>query len=40
MSNDKEQAKADHPLGWNVPNIHDLWSAIKHIKNFNLSHLA
>ncbi|MBD6615002.1 hypothetical protein FNW02_03825 [Komarekiella sp. 'clone 1'] len=34
MSNDTEQAKADHPLGWNVPNINDLRSAIAHIKKF------
>jgi 4-hydroxy-3-polyprenylbenzoate decarboxylase len=34
MSNDNEQAKADQPLGWNVPNINDLRSAIEHIKNF------
>jgi gallate decarboxylase subunit C len=34
MSNDKEQTKADHPLGWNVPNINDLRSAIAHIKQF------
>lgn len=34
MPNDNEQTKADHPLGWNVPNINDLRSAIAHIKQF------
>ncbi|MBV8886221.1 MAG: UbiD family decarboxylase [Chroococcidiopsidaceae cyanobacterium CP_BM_RX_35] len=34
MSNDKQQAKAEHLLGWDVPKINDLRSAIAHIKNF------
>lgn len=34
MPNDNEQAKADHPLGWNVPNINDVRDRRAHIKQF------
>ena len=34
MSNDQAQTKAVHPLGWDVPNINDLRSAIAHLKTF------
>jgi gallate decarboxylase subunit C len=34
MPNNNEPAKPNHPLGWNVPNIDDLRSAVAHIKQF------